>query len=286
VSELEDCLEDVFEYTCADRIYRAYERAQQCFRTGDFGSVLVQGGLFIESILRGLRYRIDGKLCDEVNVSAEIARFRKLPRGKYHEALKSIVSSACEFLYAIRTHHGAAHDRIGDEPTELDAAVVLIGMRVLLVEVVRHISPDARQAVRTLEHEPLKQIDGKPSAASVSLEKIAQILRPSSQLESVLVVAYCLSSMLQSGFTIDQIRLGLERAALPMPKNLADVITRAIRRAWLADSGRKLGNKRLVYLTATGRELVERKLRKAIHPEPEVHIQRLPADDGHDAKAV
>jgi len=100
------------------------------------------------------------------------------------------------------------------------------------------------------------------SAAGLSLTELLNKVRPSTFVEKVVVVAYDLSKDKEL-LTVRDIETGFVQAKLQKPRNISDVINKAIQHGFLAEAREKKDKRRQVYLTQTGREYVEKCVSKA-----------------------
>ena len=107
---------------------------------GDWESVILKSGKFVEALLKSMWLHVGGTLLParQFKVGRILTDLRQLQQGTYDDTIRVTIPKACEFIYDIASNRGARHDPDEVNPNEMDANAVVSMCSWLLGEVLRY----------------------------------------------------------------------------------------------------------------------------------------------------
>lgn len=221
-----------------DEIFDHYNELRRRARVEDWGTCLVEGGKFVEAVLKCFHYLNTKDEVDSLKVEDEVKHLENATHLTAFERMT--IPRALRLIYEFRNKRGGAHNSSFD-PTEMDCSLVVSVSNWVMEELTRlYLTNDARAAQELVKSLLVKDI---PLVEEIDGDRL--ILRPGLsariQLEILLYIDYP-----ERCATKDLIRWGHEHT----PENIRVTL-------------RSMKQKTLVYESETGWVLTEAGVREA-----------------------
>lgn len=126
-SSLEPLLDPPFDGKHVRAILKHFQAMTVDFQIGVWEGAIVNGGKFIEAVLKAL-YQHAGKVLPpprQFKARQVINGLEQLPVGSFDDSIRLTIPRACDFAYDIASNRGARHDPAEVDPNEMDARIVL-----------------------------------------------------------------------------------------------------------------------------------------------------------------
>jgi|GEM_PF-3119321 len=139
-----------------DEVLYHYNVLRREFRLDHWESCLVNGGKFVEAVLKCFRYLITGDEVDSVKADEEIRRLENAVQLSDFERLT--IPRALRLMYEFRNKRGGAHNSSFD-PIKTDCALVVAVSNWVMEELTRlYLTNDALAAQKLVESLLVKDI--------------------------------------------------------------------------------------------------------------------------------
>lgn len=117
-----------------DEILIHYETLQKEAKLNRHESCLVNGGKFVEAVLKCLHYRRTGNVTDSVKVDEEIRQLENA--SSLNDSERMTIPRCLRAIYELRSKRGGAHN-LSFEPTEMDCTQVVHASNWVMEELTR-----------------------------------------------------------------------------------------------------------------------------------------------------
>ncbi len=120
-----------------DEILYHYDVLKRKARLDDYESCLVNGGTFVEAVLKCLHYLRTGNEVDSLDAGQEIDQLAKLQRNNILDTSERLtIPRTLRVIYEHRNRRGGAHNSSFD-PTKMDAVFVVAASNWVMEELTR-----------------------------------------------------------------------------------------------------------------------------------------------------
>lgn len=187
MAKLRVALNARFPPTKVDEIFDHYNELRRRARVEDWSACLVEGGKFVEAVLKCFHYLDTGVEVDSVKAEDEVNRLQNATHLTSFERMT--IPRALRLIYEFRNKRGGAHNSSFD-PTEMDCFLVVSVSNWVMEELTRlYLTNDAKAAQELVKSLLVKDI---PLVEEIDGDRL--ILRPGLsariQLEILLYIEY------------------------------------------------------------------------------------------------
>jgi len=139
-SQIENSLGKQLGVIPAQRLVERYQQVCYEYISGQWEHCLAYAGKFIEAVIRCLLYYVHGKVYETIDVGNEINKLGNLAKDTYDSGIRIHIPRICRALYDLRSNWGGGHDSLEVDPMPMDAQFAFIGVKWLMLELLRRFS--------------------------------------------------------------------------------------------------------------------------------------------------
>jgi hypothetical protein len=126
--------------TPVERLVERYQDVCHKYISRQWEDCLAYTGKFIESVIRCLLYYVHGEVYETIDVGIEIRNLSNLTKDTYDSSTRIHIPRVCRALYDLRSNWGGGHDSLEVNPMPMDAQFAFIGVKWLMLELLRRFS--------------------------------------------------------------------------------------------------------------------------------------------------
>ncbi len=172
LDQIKNQLSNTFDAKQVASLLKHYSQAVEKYQSGDWESVSLKGGKFVESTAKALAIYCGVSLPPQRSFKAGVVlkSLEQLNASTFDEVIRIVIPKACFLIYEIVNNRGGRHDSDYIDPNSMDSDIIMPTMSWVLAELFRFASQgsdpeQAKEIIQSLTkriYPHFEEIDGRP----------------------------------------------------------------------------------------------------------------------------